>query len=150
MNKKTTALCFRSFGFLAGICATQIVWSSESERSLRPPSADCMTNSKGNASRDGPGPGGNSIILRGWGGGKPRVSNSKPAFDPLRSGWKIVLFYSNPLLPNILPLVLSDSGFSFHTWSNSRSYYWVTISYLKWDKALFLGSWVNISSRRCR
>lgn len=29
------------------------------------PSADCMTNPKGNASRDGPGPGGNGIILRG-------------------------------------------------------------------------------------
>ena len=32
MNKMTAALRFRSFVSLAGICATQIVWSSECAR----------------------------------------------------------------------------------------------------------------------
>lgn len=94
------------------------------ERSLRPPSADCMTNPKGNANRDGPGPGGNSIILRGWGGGKPRVSNSQPAFEPLPLGWEnSSRLLIHILLPNILPVVLPDSGFSFYPWS----YYFVLI-----------------------
>lgn len=131
-NKKTTALCLRTFGFFCrNLCHPNcLIWWICKERSLRPPSADCMTNSKGNASRDGPGPGGNGIILRGWGGDKPRVSESKAAFDLLLL-WELVLFYLCSLLAGILPLVLSDSGCSFHMWSISRSYYWVTISCLK-------------------
>ena len=63
-----------------------------------------MTNPKGNANRDGPGPGGNSIVLRGWGGGKPRVSDGPPAFEPLSLGWRTVLFYSYILLKKFLLL----------------------------------------------
>lgn len=122
---------FRSFGFPTGICATQIVWPSDSTKKgpWGPLSADCMTSPKGNARCDGPGPRRNGIVLRRWGGGKPRVSSSLPASEPLPLGREnsSLLLTHIPLPQMPLPLVLPDSGFSFYPWSNETSYYLVLI-----------------------
>lgn len=124
-----------------------LIQSMCQERSLSPPSADCMTNPKGNASRDGPGPGGNSIILRGWGGGKPRVSNIKPAFEPFfpRMGnSSLLLLYPISFLWYRLTLVLASTHDLIQEliiWSPSAIWNEIRLWTHEWTSALdFAGS----------